>query len=248
MKVIIIAAGYGNRIKKSVSNTPKALLDINGKTILERQIEILYKYDIRDIFVVVGPYKEKFTLSNVTYVEDIHFDNHEQLGSLMTARNEISGNVLLIFSDILFDESIIFKTISSDADIGVVVYPEWKKLYEGRTEHPVHEADLVQIDHGKISKIKKNLTTDNKNISEFIGIVKLSAKGSDIFVRKFLELEKNHNGHFHSASSLQKAYLTDMIQELIDCNVNVEPIIVDGKWCEVDTPQDLEKAKQLFST
>lgn len=247
MKVIIIAAGYGNRIK-SVTNTPKALLDINGKTILERQIEIFHKYGMQNIFVIIGPYKEKFTLPNITYIEDTNFDLHEQLGSLMVAKNEISGDVLLVFSDILFDDSIISKTIASDTDIGIVVYPEWKKLYNGRTEHPISEADLVETNHEKIFQIRKNLDMSNKKVCEFIGIIKLSSIGSDIFVSRFLELEKNHKGYFHSSPSLQKAYLIDMIQELIDCGIEVKPIFVDGKWCEVDTPQDLKKAKQLFST
>jgi NDP-sugar pyrophosphorylase family protein len=38
-----------------------------------------------------------------------------------------------------------------------------------------------------------------------------------------------------------------MIQELIDSEINVEPIYVSGKWCEIDTPQDLQIARKLFS-
>ena len=80
-----------------------------------------------------------------------------------------------------------------------------------------------------------------------MGLMKLSAKGSDIFVKKFLELEKSHVGSFQNAPSLQKAYLTDMIQELIDSKIDVKPIIVSGKWCEIDTLQDLERACRMFN-
>jgi NDP-sugar pyrophosphorylase family protein len=38
-----------------------------------------------------------------------------------------------------------------------------------------------------------------------------------------------------------------MIQELIDSQIDVEPIIISGKWCEIDTKQDLEKAQRMFS-
>ena len=38
-----------------------------------------------------------------------------------------------------------------------------------------------------------------------------------------------------------------MLQELIDLGYEVDPIIVNSKWCEIDTPQDLEKARKLFS-
>ena len=71
--------------------------------------------------------------------------------------------------------------------------------------------------------------------------------GSKIFVDRFLELEKSHTGNFHDAPSLKKAYLTDMIQELVDFGITVTPILISGKWCEIDTRQDLERASKLFA-
>ena len=60
-------------------------------------------------------------------------------------------------------------------------------------------------------------------------------------------MEKNISKPFHDAPSFEKAYLTDMIQELIEQNILVEPIIVDGDWCEIDTPQDFENAKKKYN-
>ena len=37
-----------------------------------------------------------------------------------------------------------------------------------------------------------------------------------------------------------------MIQELIESNVEVNPIIIDGKWCEIDTIEDLKNAEDIF--
>ena len=37
-----------------------------------------------------------------------------------------------------------------------------------------------------------------------------------------------------------------MLQELIDQGISLDPIIIDGNWCEIDTPQDLKTAKKLF--
>ena len=47
--------------------------------------------------------------------------------------------------------------------------------------------------------------------------------------------------------SLKKACFSDMIQELIDSGYFIEPIFIEGKWCEIDTTQDLERAKQFFT-
>ena len=76
--------------------------------------------------------------------------------------------------------------------------------------------------------------------------MKLSDNGSKNLVKHYDFLEKTQNEAFHDATSFQRAYLTDMIQELIDCDVKITPIIVDGIWCEIDTPQDLERARKLF--
>ena len=77
-------------------------------------------------------------------------------------------------------------------------------------------------------------------------MIKFSDKGSTRFVNEFNILEKNNPNPFHNASTFKKAYLTDMLQELIEKKISVEPIIVNGNWCEIDTPQDLENAKKKY--
>ena len=248
MKAIIIAAGSGQRLGSEIAKLPKALLDINGKTILERQINLLKNKNIQDIVIITGPHKEKFNFNNVNYIEDLEYEKHDVLLSLMAAKNEIKGDVIIIYSDILFDEQILQQILESKVDIGITIDMNWEKRYERRTEHPKSEADNVIIENTKITKIKKNITeiaTGQEN-GEFIGIVKFSAKGSEIFVNQYNKLEKNKSTPFHDATSFERSYLTDMIQELIDQNISLDAIIINGTWCEIDTLQDLENAKKLF--
>ena len=42
------------------------------------------------------------------------------------------------------------------------------------------------------------------------------------------------------------AKLTDLLNEMVKSNIEIKPIFINGKWCEVDTPNDLEKAKKMF--
>ena len=131
-------------------------------------------------------------------------------------------------------------------DIGIAVDLNWEKKYVTRTQHPKSEADNVLMENNKILKIKKNITEYNskQNLGEFIGLMKLSKSGAKIFIEKFNYLIKSHEGKFHNAQSIKKAYLTDMLQELIDSGIVVEPIIINGKWCEIDTLQDLQLARK----
>jgi len=248
MRVIIIAAGSSTRFAEQTKEIPKGLLDINGRTILDRQISLFKKNKIDDIVLVTGPHHEKFNLKNVRYVIDENHLSHDVLGSLMAGRDYVKGEVLTSYSDILFDEQIFHQILNSKSDIGIAVDLNWEKGYQGRTQHPRSQADNVLIEDGKIIKIKKNITKldTNQIIGEFIGLMKLSDNGSKNLVKHYNFLEKTQNGPFHDSTSFQRAYLTDMIQELIDCDVKITPIIVDGLWYEIDTPQDLERARKLF--
>lgn len=248
MKSIIIAAGKGTRLGEHAEKLPKGLLNINGKTILERQIELLHNKNIFDISIITGPHKEKFTFNDVKYVEDHEYEKHDVLLSLMVAKDEIIGDVIIIYSDILYDENILEQIIKSDVEIGIATDLDWEKKYEGRFEHPKDQADNVIIENNKIIKIRKNISqiSHNQKNGEFVGIMKLSKKGSEIFKREFEIIEKNKPCPFHDAKTFEKSYLTDMIQELIDQNILVEPIIINGDWYEIDTPQDLENAKNNY--
>jgi choline kinase len=247
MKIIVIAAGSGKRLGNETKDLPKYLINVNGKTIMQHQLEVFNKIPYEKFIVIVGPYKEKFTNENVTYVEDVDYHQHDILGSLMEARSFISGDVLIVYSDIIFDYSILSKVVNTDVDIGIAVDMEWEKDYVERTEHPRSEAENVSLDNNNIIEIRKNIVSTKNKVGEFLGIIKLSATGSELFVKKFQMLENSHNGPFHNASSLKKAYLTDMIQELIDSKIDVKPIMISGKWCEIDTKQDLQRACKIFS-
>ena len=65
MKAIILSAGYGSRLGNFAKELPKSLVDINGKSIIKRQIETFRNNGIKDIIVIAGPNKDKFQLKNI---------------------------------------------------------------------------------------------------------------------------------------------------------------------------------------
>ena len=243
MKVIIIAAGTGARLGKEVSKLPKALLEVNGQTILSRQISILKKVGIEEIVVITGPYAEKFPPIDVNYVNDAKHNEHDVLGSLLVAKDYIQGDIVITYSDILFDENVLRQIIQQECDIGIAIDMDWKQAYEGRTLHPLTEAENVLLDDNKnVLKIQKNIKSNTDMVGEFLGLIKLSSHGAKILTDKFEYLLANHN-----ALSLKKAYITDLIQELVNSKLVVTPILISGNWCEIDTIQDLERAQKMFS-
>ncbi len=248
MNAIIIAAGSGKRISESVKNIPKSMVKVNGKPIIEYQLSTLKKAGINEICVITGPYSEKFNIKNIEYVKDIEYENHDILGSLMQARKYFQTDTIILYSDIIFESKIIEKIIKTKEDISIAIDMNWEEKYEGRTEHPKSEAENVEVKNDtEIIRIKKNITDANYRIGEFLGIMKFSMKGSELFIEKYDEVINNKTDLFHDAPSISKAYVTDMIQELIDSNIKINPILISGKWCEIDTLQDLKNAEKIFN-
>ena len=247
MKVIIIAAGKGKRISNKFKDIPKSLIPVNGKTIFERQ-KNAFQYDNNCKLIVITGIENKFKDTDVKYIQDNENEKHDILGSLMVAKDQINGEVIISYSDIIFEKQIVEQLYNSNGDIVIAVDLDWKKEYIGRTEHPLSEAENVLLDKkNKILEIKKNIDNKDGIVGEFLGLMKMTEKGSKIFLEKINELQKNHQGKFHNAQSLEKGYLTDMIQELIDSSIRITPMFTSGKWCEIDTMQDLENARKKFN-
>ena len=248
MNAIILAAGSGKRISEDVKDLPKSLLMVNGKPIIAYQIQALKQAGINDIIVITGAHSEKFEIENIRYIKDHHYNEHDILGSLLEAKDFLKNDVLVLYSDIIFESKILRQILDSKGDVSIAIDMAWEKMYEGRMEHPKYEAENVQLNKAKkIIKIEKNIKNKNNDVGEFLGIIKFSPYGSGLFVKQYEELIKTHVGTFQQAPSVSKAYLTDMIQELVDSKIDVEPVIISGKWCEIDTNQDLERAQKMFS-
>ena len=73
---------------------------------------------------------------------------------------------------------------------------------------------------------------------------KFSSYGWKILIQLYNKLKENHEGSFHDANGFDDAYITDIIQELIELDYNIKPIFVKGNWLEIDTTQDLEIASK----
>ena len=244
MKAIILAAGSGTRLGHYTKEIPKALVDINGKSIIERQIELFKKNGITEIFVVRGYKKEKFCMEGITFIDNEDFANTNQLASLVLAQNRISGNALILYGDLLFEQSILDQILMSNSDISVTIDLKWKEhCYENRNnQFPA----MAEIENDKVVHISENKSLIRKKLcGEFFGIIKLSSEGSKILT-DIIEKAKHNKGKFHDSDSFVMGKIPDIIEEIIELGFVVKPIFVNGKWFEVDTILDLEKAKTMF--
>ena len=272
MKVIILAAGMGSRLGPLTNDKPKCMIKLLGQTLIERQIKIFHSYGINDITIVTG-YKSKVVdIPDVNYVNNVNYETTNMNESLFRALletemceectsgcRECNGTglspakpILVTYGDIAFEPRILSQMLkfceAYPSVIGLAARINWKEYYQNRTMHPLSEAENVLIENRRILEIRKNISKslENQQTGEFLGIMLLPPDQIQILLERYLDLKKNHVGAFHSSSSLSNAYLTDMLQEMIDCGATVKPVFIEGKWFEIDTPEDLKNAEKEF--
>ena len=248
VKAIIIAAGMGSRLKNYTEDLPKCMLDFQGKTLLQRQLDAYGECGINSISVIRGYKKEKINYTGLTYYENTDFENNNILISLFYGEQELSGNIIVSYSDILFEAAVVKRLLESEKDISIVVDIDWQGYYVGRKEHPIEEAEIVIFNaNNEVLEIGKILTGKNDVYGEFIGMMKFSARGAEVFKKHFHRAKEIYwDRPFQRAETFQKAYITDLIQEMVGMGVSIHCVIIERGWKEIDTVEDFEKALAAF--
>jgi choline kinase/DNA-binding XRE family transcriptional regulator len=248
-KALIVAAGLGSRLKDHTENLPKCMLDFGGKTLLQRQIVSYKACGIENINIIRGYKKNKINYKGLNYFHNPDYKDNNILNSIFYGEKVLNGNVIISYSDILFDSHVVKRLLESEHDISVVVDIDWKGYYVNRKDHPLSEAENVIFNsNNEVVKIGKIATEKEEVHGEFIGMIKLNRRGAEIFKQNFHRVKKLYwNKPFQRAKTFQKAYLTDMIQELSDIGIKVHCVIIEKGWKEIDTVEDYQKAIKEFS-
>lgn len=111
-RAIIMAAGYGTRLRPITLSTPKPLIKVNGIRMIESVIEALLKNDIREIYVVTGYLAEKFDFleekySEVTLIYNPYYSKYNNISSLYVARDHLKDVIILDGDQIIKNDKIL---------------------------------------------------------------------------------------------------------------------------------------------
>lgn len=245
MKAIILAAGQGTRLKKYTENLPKGMLSFNGKTIIERQIEIYRKCGINDILIVKGYAADKINYDNVKYYINEDYENTNMVESLMVAKNEFNDDIILSYSDILFNEELLNTMMRTNDDFACAVDDEWKKYWQKRYGRIDFDTESLSIDDSNnIIELGLENPEIDKIDARYIGLLKFSVNGLRIINEIMDEAYKNYMDKpwQQSGKPVKKAYMTDLLNALIESDYIVKARRFCNGWIEFDTNEDYEQA------
>lgn len=245
MKAIILAAGQGTRLKKYTENLPKGMLSFMGKTLIERQIEMYRACNIEDIIIVKGFASEKISYAGIKYYTNIDYENTNMVESLMTAKQEFDDDVIVSYSDILFEKRMLEGMIKSQGDFCVAVDKDWKDYWKKRYGKVDFDTESLSLDRrGNITE----LGLENPKIADidarYVGLLKFSKIGLEHILSVMEEAYKNYidKPWQQSGKVVRKAYMTDLLNAVIETGKSVKAEIFHNGWIEFDTNEDYEKA------
>ena len=258
-RAILIAAGRGRRLGAHTAEIPKCMVDVGGKSIFGYVWSALSAVGVDELVVIRGYRGDvleahiRSLVPNVTFVDNPHWETNNVLLSLACARRFLDRGTNLTYSDIIFTPGVAAAAAASSADFGLVIDREFRSIYEGRTEHPLAEGEVADLrPDGAVARVGKRALPVPEAIGEYIGLTKLSDVGAEVTGGALDALAGRFAGHddrpFQRAATYRNAYLTDLWQDLIDTGTRMDPVLIEGQWREIDTGQDLDRARELVES
>ena len=230
-QAVIVAAGLGRRLKPHTDDRPKALIEINGTSMIRNSIDIMLGGGIEEIIVVVG-YKKEMIEEHlrdypVQFAHNPFYAITNNMASLWFAAPLLKGGFLYAHSDLVYDPSLMNSVVNSQYENALLV--EEKRC--GEEEMKVIANDGLLVESSK-------LLDPNYCVGEWTGIARFSHKFSlTLMTRIGLLLEAGQLQEYDTFALTQLAQQGESIH-IIGFN--------DQPWMEIDTVEDLQAARELF--
>jgi choline kinase len=236
MKAIILSAGQGSRLGHMVDDKPKCLIDFNGRTLLDRQLDTLAATGVDEAVVVTGFHDDLVQEAiaarpggpNVRTVFNPFFKVADNTGSLYMAREELSGDCLVWNGDTLVSKALMAKAVGNDRG-GICVTID-------RKDDGYDDDDMKVVEEGGRLKAIGKRISEGVN-AESIGLLSFRAGGAEQFRKAIESAMRTPEG-----TTIWYLRVINHIAQSSD----VWTLDIDGEeWGEVDFPPDVEAAREL---
>jgi len=246
MKAIILAAGRGTRMGVYGKDKPKSLLEIEGTSLLQRQVDTLRAAGIEDVVIITGFCHELIALEGVRTFHNPLFATTNMVESLLCARSELDGPVVVAYADILYSEELV-KTLLSDlrGDVEVAVDTDWRRYWTERYGTTETDLESLTVQDGMIQELGRSVESSLGLDYRYIGLLKFNASAWPRVFALYDRKRQEGGSWLSSGKSFEQGYMTDLLNELIQQGGQVAACMVQGGWLEFDEQTDYELALRL---
>ncbi len=244
MRLIVLAAGEGTRLRPLTNDRPKCMVEYKGKPILHYIMENAKTCDIKDVHVISGYCSDaiKATLSddpNVTIHENPNYATTNMVSTLFCAEKVLSGDCIVSYADIVYTNRVL-EILKNEESSAIVVDRQWRKLWELRMENPLQDAETLKLNGEYISELGKKPTSYDDIEGQYIGLIKFCAEDIKRIKTFYEQLDKDA---IYDGKNYDNMFMTSFLQLLINSGVKFRACFIDGGWLEIDSLEDLEALK-----
>ena len=147
-----------------------------------------------------------------------------------------------------FAPAVIQSLLACEQEIALAVDTRWLDRYAHRSEHPADDAEKVTVQNGLVTRVHRGIAEADA-YGEYIGVAKFSASGAQRLREHYHRCRDQHQGKpFREAKTFKKAYLIQLLQEMIDHGERMVHVDTPGGYIEIDTQQDFDYARRNWKT
>ncbi|MBU1674081.1 phosphocholine cytidylyltransferase family protein [Patescibacteria group bacterium] len=241
MKVIIPAAGQGTRLRPLTDDRPKCMVELEGKPIIEHQLEVFKEKGIDDVNVITGYMEEKIDYPGIKKFRNPDYETTNMVSSIFCAEEVMDDDLIISYGDIVYNGEVLEKLLSSQAPISVVVDKNWRECWEARMDDPLSDAETLKIDEsGNIKELGKKPKSYDDIEGQYIGLMKFSGEAIKDIKKYYHSLDKNAE---YDGKDFDNMYMTSFLQQIADNLMPLTPVYINNGWLEIDAPEDLDYYK-----
>ncbi|MBS0289687.1 MAG: phosphocholine cytidylyltransferase family protein [Proteobacteria bacterium] len=241
MKLVILAAGQGTRLKPLTNNKPKCLAPLLDIPLLQWQIDAALAVGIKEIIVVGGYHIEQLQPYPVTLVNNKAFHSTNMVYSLHCAKAYLNDDIIVSYGDIVYEAAILEKLIHTNNDITVVVDSLWRAYWEMRFDDPLSDAETLDFyANGCIKEIGRKAQNLEGIKAQYIGLCFYKQSGMQRLIQTYEQICIKDN------QRAKNLYMTDLLQEMINQGINIHSLCIKRGWYEIDSLHDLALAQRLM--
>lgn len=237
---IILASTRGEQLGKLTESIPKTMIKIGRKSILERAVEHLNEYHIKNIAVVAGYRRETINLPNINIIGNDDYETTGEMVSLAKAIDTAHGETVILFGDVLFKKYLLSIILDDPEDIVIIVDSVYSpgKHYQSDFVYvnPVEGTSFFPEDNYYLKKIVYN-QPNSEYYGEWIGMMKLTVKGSGI-VKNFIK-------EFRNQPEFLKMDIRDMLNQFVQHGHRIKIQTISGHRIDVNNIEDFSLAGEF---
>lgn len=242
MKALILAAGFGKRLRPITNTIPKSMVEVNGTPLLVNALNNLTDLGIKDIGIVVGHMAdyikghigEKWNEATITYFENPRYLETNNVVSLYKAVDFCNDDMLMLECDIYYHKEMLEALLGGKGDCSILVSPFNPKTMDGSVIR-VEGDKALELILGKWQGEGFDYSSACKTVNMY--------RFTKAFAQKYMPLIRWYVDYMGEQSYYEK--VLGSLMYLRECDIRIVKV-PEEMWCEIDDAADLQRARSRF--